>query len=369
MTNTTGAMGADLVTGAASSTPHGPIEPVEFTGKTGEWFGIWIVNLLLTILTLGIFSAWAKVRKEQYFKRNTSIGGRNFDYHATGGQILIGRLIIAAGFLALNLAASFAIGLYFILILALVAVLPWLIVRSLRFNARVTSWSNVRFDFAETYGNAFQIFFLAPIGVALTAYTTAPLLTRARTRFAVNGHSLGDHRFHFDSEIGPFYKAFGIALGIGFLATVIAMSVWGGTFTNTIAMAGEEVSEGAIIGAIIAMYAILLLGIVPAFLLYGALLRNHIYASTVLEGGHRLVSTINPWKLVWIKISNAFAAAFTLGLALPWTQIRLARYLAEHTGVQPNGSLDDIRGRIEAQASAVGDAYTDFEGLDLGLPI
>ncbi|MFB1034562.1 MAG: DUF898 family protein, partial [Sinobacterium sp.] len=36
--------------------------PVKFLGKTGEFFSIWIVNLLLTIVTLGIYSAWATVR-------------------------------------------------------------------------------------------------------------------------------------------------------------------------------------------------------------------------------------------------------------------------------------------------------------------
>jgi uncharacterized membrane protein YjgN (DUF898 family) len=40
--------------------------PFEFRGTGGEYFRIWIVNLLLTILTLGIYSAWAKVRQLRY---------------------------------------------------------------------------------------------------------------------------------------------------------------------------------------------------------------------------------------------------------------------------------------------------------------
>ena len=31
--------------------------PVIFQGKTSEYFGIWIVNLLLSLITLGIYSA------------------------------------------------------------------------------------------------------------------------------------------------------------------------------------------------------------------------------------------------------------------------------------------------------------------------
>ena len=108
---------------------------VSFTGTAREWFGIWIVNLLLTIVTLGIYSAWAKVRRNKYFYQNTHIAGRNLDYHATGLQILIGRIIVVVGLVAYSvLSAIPLVGL--VLILGLVIIFPWLLVRSLRFNAR-----------------------------------------------------------------------------------------------------------------------------------------------------------------------------------------------------------------------------------------
>ncbi|HAG47009.1 MAG TPA: DUF898 domain-containing protein, partial [Gammaproteobacteria bacterium] len=74
--------------------------PVEFTGSGGEYFRIWIVNLVLTILTLGIYSAWAKVRTKRYFYRNTIIGGSPFEYHARPIQILKGRAIVVGAYLA-----------------------------------------------------------------------------------------------------------------------------------------------------------------------------------------------------------------------------------------------------------------------------
>lgn len=64
-----------------------PIEKFKFTGNAKEWFGIWIVNLFLSIITLGIYSAWAKVRTKKYFYQNTWVAGHNFNYHATGKQI------------------------------------------------------------------------------------------------------------------------------------------------------------------------------------------------------------------------------------------------------------------------------------------
>ena len=70
--------------------------PFEFTGHGGEYFRIWIVNLLLTLLTLGIYSAWATVRKRRYFHGNTRLEGAEFEYLATPWMILKGRLIAVA---------------------------------------------------------------------------------------------------------------------------------------------------------------------------------------------------------------------------------------------------------------------------------
>ena len=58
-------------------------EQIEFGGTAKGYFGIWIVNLILSIITLGIYSAWAKVRRQTYFKSHTELFGASFGYHAT----------------------------------------------------------------------------------------------------------------------------------------------------------------------------------------------------------------------------------------------------------------------------------------------
>ena len=83
-------------------------EQFEFRGNAKEYFGIWIVNVLLSIVTLGIYSAWAKVRTKKYFYQNTHVAGRNFDYHATGKNILIGRLIVVAGLVIYSIVSAIA---------------------------------------------------------------------------------------------------------------------------------------------------------------------------------------------------------------------------------------------------------------------
>jgi hypothetical protein len=152
---------------------------VEFHGTAREWFGIWIVNILLSILTVGIYSAWAKVRTKKYFYQNTVIAGRNFDYHATGGQIFAGRLIIIGGVIAYSVITTIAPLFAPVIALAFAFLMPYFIAKSIKFNASNTSWANVRMGFDGSIGDSYLIYLFYPFLTALTLYTTAPFLARA----------------------------------------------------------------------------------------------------------------------------------------------------------------------------------------------
>src|SRR5687768_14146444 len=146
-------MAGDAAAATAEPAPSVSI-PFEFRGTGAEYFRIWIVNLLLSIVTLGIFSAWAKVRRQRYFYGSTFLDGHSFEYHAQPIAILKGRLIVFAGYVAFFIGLQF----YQPLLLGLVPVaaigLPWVLMRSRRFQLRMTSWRNVRFGFRGRYGAA-----------------------------------------------------------------------------------------------------------------------------------------------------------------------------------------------------------------------
>ena len=76
----------------SSITPHHN-QGLEFTGKSGEYFRIWLTNNLLILLTLGIYFPWALVRKKKYFYNNMALQGHNFDYTAKPERLLIGYTI------------------------------------------------------------------------------------------------------------------------------------------------------------------------------------------------------------------------------------------------------------------------------------
>ena len=343
----------------------------EFSGSAKEWFGIWIVNLLLSLVTIGIYSAWAKVRRKKYFYRNTHVEGRNFDYHATGGQILKGRLIVIAAVVGFQIILTLFPVIGLILLVALIFFYPWLLIRAMIFNANMSSFSNVRFKFGGIYGQALKVHLLYPILCALTLYTTLPILDRTMKRFSINNHRLGTATFKMNAGIGAFYKAAFLAVLwviLVFVVAIFGMGLSFGRFEEEIFWSLEN--DPALIFSIMgAFYAVFFIGFIPAPFIYQAFTRNEVYNTTFLEGGHRLRSNVSAPQLIWIAVSNLVVVVFTGGLMLPWAQIRIARYLAEHTAVDLGGSVDDFVGLQEKATSALGDAYTDIEGVDVGLPV
>ena len=77
---------------------------IQFKGTGTEYFKIWIVNVLLCIVTIGIYYPWAKVRTRRYFYANTEYADRYFDYHATGKQLFFGYLIGVLILLAMQIS-------------------------------------------------------------------------------------------------------------------------------------------------------------------------------------------------------------------------------------------------------------------------
>lgn len=103
---------------------------LEFRGQGSEYFRVWIVNVLLSVVTLGIYSAWATVRNRRYFCGNTFLDDSHFDFHGDPRAILVGRVI------AIFLLAGYAGGGYLhpaapaVTLLLIAVMMPWLIVRS-----------------------------------------------------------------------------------------------------------------------------------------------------------------------------------------------------------------------------------------------
>jgi len=126
----------------------------------------------------------------------------------------------------------------------------------------------------------------------------------------------------------------------------------------------------SMLGLLLTILSIALLPIVILFifagLIYAAGARNVAYNATLIDGRHRLMSSIGRWRFVWINVSNLVATVATLGLARPWAAVRLAKFLAASTALEVEGSLDGYISRIEEAGPAVAAEYLDVEGFDFG---
>ena len=181
---------------------------IEFTGNTKEYFGIWIVNLILSIITLGIYSAWAKVRRETYFKNNTRVFNTGFGYHATGSQIFKGRLIVFVVLLTVNVASSIQPVFTAFWVPIFLFLLPWILNNSLRFSARMTSFRNIRFNWHGSYWKTMWFLIIAPVLGLLTLGLLTPLISKSYYSYFARSHSYGMSRFDANPKVGYYYLAF-----------------------------------------------------------------------------------------------------------------------------------------------------------------
>lgn len=336
--------------------PADRLARASFTGSASEYFGIWIVNVLLTILTLGIYSAWAKVRRKRYFYGNTIILDRAFEYHAKGSQILIGRLIVVGALIAINVLGIIHPLFTLVTWLLIVIGLPWLIKRSLRFNARVTSYRNVRFDFVGSTGGAFVAVTLGSMVAFLSLGILAPLASRWLWRYILNNLRYGDRAFSVDPRLGALYRA---------LLLPVLLFVLGGLLVGFgLAIAGALSGLGFFVVQYGPFLFILFLGFVGAVYRIGV--RNVVLSAAALDYRHQLLSDVPRLRYVWIAISNFVATVLTFGLMRPWAAVRMARFMNEHTGIRIHGDLGEVISGIEASGSAISAEYVDMEGFDFG---
>jgi uncharacterized membrane protein YjgN (DUF898 family) len=198
--------------------------PVEFKGKGGEFFGIWIVNVLLTIITFGIYSAWAKVRNKRYFYGNTSLSSSSFAYHASPLQILKGRLIAFAFFAAYAISSSVAPALIGIFVIATIILTPWVVVRARAFNAFQSSYRNVRFGFTGGLWEAFRLYILWPVAAFLSLGLALPYLAYHTDRFLVRNSRYGQTEMSFSGSPSAYYRIYGIALLIAWPAVLLFLA-------------------------------------------------------------------------------------------------------------------------------------------------
>lgn len=346
------------------ASPPLPPEPFHFSGKGEEFFRIWIVNLALTVVTLGIYSAWAKVRKLQYFYRHTQLAGSSFDYHGKPAAILKGRIIafvLIGGGNAVYAVHPLAGVLIWI---PVAAVMPWLLVRSLAFRLHNTSWRGLRFRFDGSVKDGYVAFLGWPLAALLTLGLLWPRAHRELKRYQHNHSRFGNAPFSFDAPTRAFYRAYFRASLIFVLLPVLAIGMLGLLLIG--GNPGGGISDVRVMLAVFAASMAAYLGLMASGPYLVTQIQNIVWNGTQLRP-HRFESRIHFGRLFWIVLSNLLLTVATIGLFRPFALVRMARYRLGCMTLIPGEPLDHFVGERARDVEAVGEEVGEFLDIDIAL--
>ena len=340
-------------------------EPVRFTGSGSEYFRIWIVNLLLTIVTLGIYSAWAKVRRLQYFYRHTELAGSSFDFHGNPVRILIGRIVALVMIGIYNYTVRLQ-SVWTLVVLAVAAVvLPWLLRNSLRFRLYNTSWRGTRFHFRGSVAGAYRVFLLNSLLTLVTLYILAPFAHQRLKAYQHGNSYFGRTPFAFHAGAGSFYRAYLLVLAGIVLFGVIALTAGIGGTLSSLKPGGLPDPKAIFVTIGILWGSALLVGlsIGPIF---HAMITNRIWNETTL-GNHGIQCTLSWSRLLWVGFSNFVLVVVTFGFFTPWAMVRLVRLQAEAVTLLRTTDLGEFVEAEPEDIGAIGEETATLFDFDIAL--
>jgi uncharacterized membrane protein YjgN (DUF898 family) len=332
----------------------------EFTGSGAEYFRVWIVNLLFSLLTLGIYSAWAKVRKKKYLYGNTRLDGDTFDYFARPEAILKGRVVAVAAVITYALARELYPESRFAFWAVAAVAAPWVIVRAYIFNARNSAWRGLRFHFNGTPGGAARVFIGLLAVTFLTAGLAYPWYVARQKRFVLSHHAFGSSRFGCELSTRAFYGLYlrALLMQVALLlpaGAVAFLSVWS-------LRTHASLAPLAVVLPLLAVYA-------AYAVVYGYLQARtaNLMWNGTYGPGLRFSSSIEAKKLIGIYFGNIFAVVFSAGLLIPWAIVRTLRYRLSCLAVVVEDAMVHEADPGFARVGATGQELGDFFNLDLGL--
>lgn len=354
-----------------------------FTGSGKEYFKIWIVNLCLSLLTLGIYSAWAKVRRLQYFDRNTQLAGACFNFHGDPRIILRGRIIAAVLLFLYHYVFNLSKGFALVFALLIFFCLPWMMRSALRFRLRNTSYRGLRFEFNSTLGLAYSIYlpiaiiFVLPALIAVlfplswfaalpgALYLSWPWLHARMKYYQHNNFSYGQKKSKADISVNAFVWPYSVTFFY-----VILISIFGGIivalglsiFLNNGAVADENVRTG-----LVGVISSVLIGVLM-YSAMGPFLQSKIWN---ISWNHTQVeeiqfqSNLPTWAYTRLQIVNVILTICSLGLYRPFAVIRSYRFRLEHMQVIATAKAFDTSRALANNEDAAAESSAEFFGFDL----
>jgi uncharacterized membrane protein YjgN (DUF898 family) len=378
--------------------------PLEFTGAGSEYFRVWIVNLLLSIVTLGFYTPLARRRTAQYFYGHTLVAGSPLEFTAQTRRMLVGFVLFALLYGALKLASNTGQDrVVAVMLLGGALLAPYFWGSAMRFRFNATRWRGVRLQFTASWGEVYRaswpVFAFAAVwaaGLSLIpavvprgkgaatigpvlaiGIATAALSLLCAIRLEYNYKSLmvargriGGQPGRWKPRFGDFVRIWLATLGVFLAVVLLAAAVLGVTAGGSFALLKGMKGGGAM-----AVLLAIAIGALALFLLFLAsaparayrearmfqLVWNNIGVSQVA----RFKCDLKPWPYVGLRVKNVLLALLTLGFYRPFALASEYRMKTESVTLHAKGGLDQLSGQLAREEQGVGDAIADAVGLGL----
>jgi len=317
---------------APVATGAGGTRRLSFHGSGGTLFGIYVVNILLTIATFGLYRFWGKVRIRRFVLSQTSFEGDRFAYHGTGRELLFGfmkaLLFVGLPITALSAAArlsgdkSIAIATQAFTSLLVFIFIPIAMVGARRYRLSRTSWRGIRFSFRGKAWAYVRIFMLASLLSTLTLTLYYPFFQTRQQAFMISNSYFGRRQFRFDGRGRDLFGAYVVALLL-LIPTLGIYLFW-----------------------------------------FHAKKTRYFWEHTYFETA-RFRSTMTGGGLLKQNVVNWLLLIVTLGLAYPWVLVRRTHFEFAYLAIE--GVLD-LTGIVQEPQlpTATGDALSSLLGADVG---
>lgn len=333
------------------STMHGA-----FRGAGGTLLGMQVVNVCLTLVTLGAYHFWGKAKIRRYLFSHTAFGSDRFVYHGTGKELYQGflkaMLVFGLPYFSLGAVHTFLelprwVDLLSQALAGLVLFLyvPVAMVNARRYRCTRTSWRGIRFSFRGHTTDFLKLYFRGWALTLLTLGSYYPYFQTQRQAF-LHGHTYwGNQRFGFNGHGSGLMLPFAITL----VSTYVVLGLCG------LALAFQLTNA-----ALTLLLIPFVLG--PLWIWLLGQKQKYFWDHTTF-GEARFTSHITWQKLFALYLGNLGLLLGTLGWAWPWVTVRNARFFIGALSLEGPVDLDRVL-QDTAQSSVTGEGLSNL--LDTG---
>lgn len=300
---------------------------LRFHGDGMDFFKIQIVNLLLCIITLGLYYPWAKARSLGYLYSQTSFEAQPFTFTGTGNEMFKGfikaLLIILVFYAALiylvmngggGMAQLMLLLFYFIFL----AMIPLILHGSYRYRMAKTVWRGIRFGYEGNRGELFLLFFKNLFLTIITFGIYGPWFAMNLRRYLLEHVRMGNARFTYHGNGGDYF-----VLNLkGYFLSIITLGIY--------------------------------------FFWWQKELFAYFVDRLRLRNGEEKVSftsTASGIDFAALLIINFFIIIFTLGLGYAWVVTRTLSFVVNHITITGDVNFDEL---FQTQPD-----YTDATATDM----